>query len=208
MAKQERAIATREALITAAGKVFARLHFESARVADVLEESSVTQGAFYFHFPEGKKQVAEVLIRRQDEQFIQLRDSLASSGLDGLSAILALSDALGQALRSDPVAQAGIRLVTQASTTFPGIAKLPDPAWVDAISAFLYQARGEGNLREGVDVPQASRAIVYMFTGAQMSSFVNDAWSDLPSALRDIEPFVLRSLAVDDFVPQNRSTQA
>lgn len=205
MAKQERAIATREALITAAGKVFARLHFETARVADILEESSVTQGAFYFHFPEGKRQVAEVLIQRQDEQFIQLRDELARSDLDGLSGILALSDALGQALRSDPVAQAGIRLVTQSSTTFPGIAKLPDPAWLEAISAFLYRAEGEGNLRESVEIPQSARAIVYMFTGAQMSSFVNDTWEDLPSALRDVEPFVLRSLAVDDFTPRHRA---
>lgn len=204
MAKQERAIATHEALIAAAGKVLARLHFESARVADILEEASVTQGAFYFHFPEGKRQIAEVLIQRQDEQFIQLRDMLARSELDGISGIFALSDALGQALRTDPIAQAGIRLVTQASTTFPGIAKLPDPAWLEAISAFLYRAEGEGNLRDGVNVPAAARAIVYMFTGAQMSSYVNDTWVNLPDALRDVEPFVLRSIAVDGFMPQNR----
>ncbi|MCC9053536.1 TetR/AcrR family transcriptional regulator [Microbacterium sp. F2E] len=204
MAKQERAIATREALITAAGKVFARLHYETARVADILEESTVTQGAFYFHFPEGKRQIAEVLIRRQDEQFIQLRDKLARSDLDGLSGILALSDALGESLRSDPVAQAGIRLVTQSSTTFPGTAQLPDPAWLEAISGFLHRASGEGNLRDGVEIPQAARSIVYLFTGAQVSSFVNDAWTDLPNALHDVESFVLRSLAIDDFTPRRR----
>lgn len=110
MAKQKRVIETREALITAAGKVFARMYFEYARIADILEEASVTQGAFYFHFPEGKKQIAEVLIQRQDDKFIQLRDALAHSGLDGLSGVLAFSDALGKALQSDPVAQAGIRL--------------------------------------------------------------------------------------------------
>lgn len=113
MAKQERAIATREALILAAAKVFARTHFESARIADILQEASVTQGAFYFHFPEGKKQIAEVLIQRQNDKFIELRDSLAASGLDGLSGIVALSGALGKALQSDPVAQAGIRLVSR-----------------------------------------------------------------------------------------------
>jgi hypothetical protein len=144
------------------------------------------------------------LLRRQDEQFIQLRDQLARSGLDGLSGILALSDALGYALRSDPVAQAGIRLVTQASTTFPGVARLPDPAWLEAISSFLYRADGEGNLRGGVDIPQAARSIVYLFTGAQVSSFVNDNWEDLPSALHDVESFVLRSLAIDGFTPRGR----
>lgn len=205
MAKQERAIATREALVAAAAKVFARLHFETARVADILEESSVTQGAFYFHFPEGKKQVAEVLIQRQDEGFIQIRDELARSGLDGLSAILALSNTLGQALSSDPVAQAGIRLVTQSSTTFPGVAKLPDPAWLDAISGFLHRAEGEGNLREGVEIAQAARSVVYLFTGAQVSSFVNDAWSDLPQTLHDVQSFVLRSIAIDGFVPRSPS---
>lgn len=205
MAKQERAIATREALIAGAGRVFARLHFETARVADILQESSVTQGAFYFHFPEGKRQIAALLIQRQDEQFVLLREELSKSGLDGLSGILALSERLAAALQYDALAQAGIRLVTQASTVFPDVAKLPDPAWIDAISAFLYRADGEGNLRSDVNVPSAARAIVYMFTGAQMSSFVNDSWTQLPDTLRDIEQFVLRSIAVDGYVPADRS---
>ncbi|WP_349884953.1 TetR/AcrR family transcriptional regulator [Microbacterium sp. WHRI 7836] len=200
MPKQDRAIATREALLLGAARVFARLHFESARVADILAESSVTQGAFYFHFPDGKREIAEALIRRQDEQFVALRDHLATSDIDGIAGILALSRTLGEALRSDPIAQAGIRLVTQASTVFPDVARLPDPTWLDAISSFLHRANGEGALRKDVNIATASQAIVYMFTGAQVSSFVNDSWTQLPDALASVESFVLRSLVTDEYL--------
>lgn len=206
MAKQERAIATREALMVAAGKVFSRLHYESARVADILEESGVTQGAFYFHFPKGKKQIAEELIELQNEQFIELRDKLARSDLDGLSGALELSDVLGHLLQTEPIAQAGLRLVTQASTLFPGVAHLPDPAWLEAIAAYLYRADGEGNLRKDVDIPMATRTVVYLFTGAQVSSFVNDAWENLPYALATIEPYILGALAVEGFTRTYPST--
>lgn len=181
--------------------MFARMHFETARVADILEEAGVTQGAFYFHFGGGKIQVAEELIRRQDNQFIVLRDAAFQDELDALSALLKLSEELGKLLQADPLAQAGIRLVTQASSVFPDSARLPDPAWTDAIAALLYRASGEGTLRKDVEVPQAARAIVYLFTGAQVSSYVNDAWAGLPDALRSVESFVLRSLAVEDYQP-------
>ncbi|TDP92416.1 TetR family transcriptional regulator [Leucobacter luti] len=203
MAKQDRAIATRESLVEAACQVFSRMHFESARVVDILEASSVTQGAFYFHFPQGKKQIAEEIISRQDSSFVALRDAVATSGLDGLSGLLRLTDVLGDLLSRDSGTQAGLRLVLQASTNFPEIAHLPDPRWLEAIAGFLHRADGEGNLRKGVDIPLAARTVVYLFTGAQVSSFVNDAWSELPKALRTIEPYVLSSLAVDGFVPQS-----
>ncbi|MBW1637816.1 TetR/AcrR family transcriptional regulator [Microbacterium resistens] len=208
MAKQERAIATREALVAAAGRVFAAKHFETARVADILTEAGITQGAFYFHFPEGKKQIAEELIQRQDAQFIQLRDELFNSDLDGLSAILALSDALGQALHADPVTQAGIRLVTQASTTFPDAAKLPDPTWIDAITTLLDRARNDGGLHDDVDIPAAAYSLVYLFTGAQVSSFVNDNWTNVQHILHAIEPFVLRALTAPGFTPRNHEQNA
>lgn len=205
MPKQQRAIITREALVEAGSRVFARMHFEVARIADVLEEASVTQGAFYFHFPVGKKQLAEEIIRRQDEQFTEIRDHIARSGLDGLSCIFALSEALGKTLKSNHISQAGIRLVTQASTEFPSVAHLPNPAWLDAISAFLYQAKQEGNLREEVEISETSESLIYLFTGAQVSSFVNNSWADLPRALRKMQPLVLHSLAVDGFTPLHRT---
>lgn len=201
MARQDRAIATRDSLIKGAGRVFASVHFETARIADILQAASVTQGAFYFHFPGGKKQIAEAIIERQDNQFIELRDFIDKSGLDGLSGLLALSEQLGKSLQADPIAQAGIRLVTQSSTIFPHVAHLPDPVWLDALGSFMQRARGEGNLRPEIDIPLAARTVVYLFTGAQVSSFVNDAWSDLPYALETIEPYVMQVLAIEGFQP-------
>ena len=76
MAQQKRARATRDSIIRAGAVVFGRQHFDSVRIADLLREIRGTQGGFYFHFT-GKKQVAEELIRRQEQAFVELRDRLA-----------------------------------------------------------------------------------------------------------------------------------
>ena len=51
MAKQERAIRTRQAIVEAAGEVFDEHGYTSTTIAMVLERSAVTKCALYFHFP-------------------------------------------------------------------------------------------------------------------------------------------------------------
>ena len=200
MAKQERGIATRETILLAGARVFGRMHYETARVADILTEASITQGGFYFHFPGGKHQVAEELIQRQDAGFAQLRETAAASQIDGLSSLLALGRTLAENLQTDPVARAGIRLVIQASERFPEVAHLPHPSWLDAIESVLAQARTDGSLRDDVDIPDAARALVYLFTGAQMSSYVNDDWQKLPAAITATLSLVLNALATPAYL--------
>jgi AcrR family transcriptional regulator len=205
VAQQERGIATREAIVLGGAKVFARLHYSTARVADILEAASVTQGGFYFHFRRGKIEVAEEIIRRQDQGFILLRDSILESGDDGLASLLTLSRSLARAVQHDPTAQAGLRLVAQASSEFPGVAKLPDRVWLDAIALFLEQARAEGNLRAEVDIPTAARAVVYMFTGAQTSSFVSNGWRHLEASLEATHWFSMQALATPEYLATTKN---
>lgn len=201
MRKQARGVATRESIINAAGEVFAELHYETTRIADILDRLEITQGAFYFHFPEGKRSVALEVIRRQNARFVALREKIANSELDGIAAVLALVVGAGLLLENDPISRGGIRLVTSASSRFPEVARLPDPTWINAISGFLHIARGEGNLRSDVQIASAASSVVYLFTGAQVSSFVNDQWDQLPEAINATKNFLLRSLAREEYVP-------
>ena len=50
MAKQERAIRTRRAIVEAAGAVFDEHGYASTTIAMVLERAQVTKGALYHHF--------------------------------------------------------------------------------------------------------------------------------------------------------------
>lgn len=64
MARQERAIRTRRALLVAAAEVFDEVGYEAATISDVLKKSGMTKGALYFHFT-SKEELAQWSSRRR-----------------------------------------------------------------------------------------------------------------------------------------------
>lgn len=195
MAQQERARVTRELIIQAGAAVFGRHHFDSVRIADLLSESGVTQGGFYFHFT-GKKQIAEELISRQEQAFVQLRDSLADRAPDDpVRAILQFMTQAAMLLRDDPVARAGMRLVLQATEHFPDVAHMPHPEWIELLEGVLRAAIRNGTLRPDIDAPTTARTLIYLFIGTQVSSYITDDWQSLPEVIETTLSATLRNLA-------------
>ncbi|MGO1411498.1 TetR family transcriptional regulator [Brachybacterium sp. AOP42-E1-35] len=195
MAQQKRARATRESIIRAGAVVFGRQHFDSVRIADLLRESGVTQGGFYFHFT-GKKQVAEELIRRQEQAFVELRDRLAVRAPDDpVHTILLFMTQAAMLLRDDHVARAGMRLVLQAAEHFPDVAYMPHPDWIELIEGVLNAAIGNGTVRPDIDAPTTARTLIYLFIGTQVSSYITDDWQVLPETIETILSATLRNLA-------------
>lgn len=202
MAKQDRAITTRENIVQTGARLFAQKHYESVRMAELLTEAGITQGGFYFHFPEGKKTVAEEIIARQDGRFTELRDAaIADTSLDGLSALIMFLQTVVNEIENNVVMRAGLRLVTQASEHFPEVAHMPHPSWNDAIEAALKKAEAEGSLRPDVDTTIAARGLVLLFIGAQTSSFINDQWESVTDLANTLVDFLRTSIAADGFVP-------
>ncbi|MGN5376815.1 TetR family transcriptional regulator [Streptomyces lasalocidi] len=64
MARQERAVRTRRAVIEAAAAVFAERGYAAATIAEILERAGVTKGALYFHF-DSKEALARGVIDAQ-----------------------------------------------------------------------------------------------------------------------------------------------
>ncbi|QMU98487.1 TetR/AcrR family transcriptional regulator [Microbacterium esteraromaticum] len=202
MAKQERAIATRENILQAGARLFSRKHYEAVRIAELLAEASVTQGGFYFHFPTGKKGVAEELILRQDGRLTAVREAaVADADLDGLSALILFLRRIVTEIEHDIVMQAGLRLVIQAAENFPEVAHMPHPSWNAAIEGALMKAQADAVLRDGVDAVSTARALVLLFIGAQTSSFINDQWRNASATADVLVQFILTSIAAPGFVP-------
>ncbi len=55
---QDRAILTRQAILTAAAGVFEERGYRAATISEILARAGVTRGALYFHFP-SKEDLAE-----------------------------------------------------------------------------------------------------------------------------------------------------
>lgn len=202
MAKQARAITTRENIVQAGARLFAQKHYESVRMAELLTEAGTTQGGFYFHFPDGKKTVAEEIIARQDGRFTELRDTaIADTSLDGLNALITFLRTIVSEIENNVVMRAGLRLVIQASEHFPEVAHMPHASWNDAIEAALKKAEAEGSLRPGVDTTVAARGLILLFIGAQTSSFINDQWQSMTSLADTLVDFLRTSIAAPGFTP-------
>ena len=61
MARQERAIRTRQVILEAAGAVFDEHGYAATTISMVLERAAVTKGALYFHFP-SKESLAQAVL--------------------------------------------------------------------------------------------------------------------------------------------------
>jgi TetR/AcrR family transcriptional regulator, lmrAB and yxaGH operons repressor len=59
---------TRERMVDATARLLARQGYHATGVAQVLSESEAPRGSLYFHFPEGKQQMASAAIERLGEE--------------------------------------------------------------------------------------------------------------------------------------------
>lgn len=57
MAKQDRAIRTRQTILDAAAQVFEKQGYQAATITEILKVAGVTKGALYFHF-QSKEELA------------------------------------------------------------------------------------------------------------------------------------------------------
>ncbi|MBM4602142.1 TetR family transcriptional regulator, partial [Rhodococcus hoagii] len=64
MARQARAVATRQLIVLRASEVFDRVGYYGARVEEIVESARITKGALYFHFG-SKDGLARHIIREQ-----------------------------------------------------------------------------------------------------------------------------------------------
>jgi TetR/AcrR family transcriptional regulator, lmrAB and yxaGH operons repressor len=59
---------TRERMVDVTARLLARQGYHATGLAQVLSESGAPRGSLYFHFPEGKEQMAAEAVRRLGEQ--------------------------------------------------------------------------------------------------------------------------------------------
>ncbi len=209
MTRQARAEITREAIVAAAAKVFARMTFSQATLGDVLREGGVTQGALYFHF-DSKRSLALEIVRRQHEIFAkqaQVEQGLSSGGISGM---IGLSASLARLIASNDVVQAGLRLTTESAADLrsndvdDALITSPYKDWVDFAEQFVREARESGELRTELSDPEVSRLIMSCFTGVQVVSRALTDWQDLLERLVDLWLVMTAALVIDQYRPSRQ----
>jgi AcrR family transcriptional regulator len=190
---QQRAKATRAAVIAGAALVFEEMGYGNASLNDVTARASVTRGALYFHF-KSKEELALAVIAEQHALVRIAAEELATQGQPALETMMGMCRLFGKQLLEEPVVRAGIRLTLEASAFNADIAG-PYADWIATMEALTRQAQAERAVRPEVDAAAFARYLVASFTGVQMVSNVLVARADVLQRIEEMWAFMLPALA-------------
>lgn len=193
---QERAKATRTAVLLAAARVFESRGFAAATISDILAEAGVTRGALYFHF-DSKEGLAREIVSGH----VSWQGRGGDRVRNPIQRLIDHSHAFGMALRTDPIAQASIRLTlernaceTEVLSSYGG--------WVADLEAILTEARAAHLLLDQVSPDSAVRLISSVMLGAQLISECTTGRADLADRIEEIWrlllPVLVEPTVIDD----------
>ncbi|MEU3524269.1 ScbR family autoregulator-binding transcription factor [Streptomyces sp. NPDC038707] len=192
MARQERAIRTRNAVLEAAAAVFAERGYESATIAEILERAEVTKGALYFHFA-SKEELAQGVLEHAvtglpPEQPIKIQ-SFVDTGL-----------ILAHRLPREPLLRGAARLAAdQGAQRFFG---RPWRDWIDVAAGQLTLAKEGGEVLPHIDPDRIAQTMVAAFTGIQLMSQATSEMADIEERVSLLYDIVLPSIAVPGLLGQ------
>ncbi|MGG7465946.1 MULTISPECIES: ScbR family autoregulator-binding transcription factor [unclassified Plantibacter] len=192
-AVQQRSIATRTALLDAAGRVFSRLSYAEARLRDISEEAGISQGSLYFHFG-NKEDIATAVLEAQQEKMTSALASIIEGPESGLDKILILSEALALLMATDPIVQGGTKLSTQAGTGFESAAREPYFEWIRVATSLITQGVEDGSVHPGVNPGSAAEFVNQLFVGVQVLSELEDSWKSMPGRMHEALPHIVTVL--------------
>ncbi|AXL11410.1 TetR/AcrR family transcriptional regulator [Microbacterium foliorum] len=185
--KQQRSIDTREAILSGAARVFARVTYAESRYRDVALESGASEGALYFHFRSKADLARAVLAEQQERMTAVLVETEAEPGT-GLDILLRLMVNLGNLIARDEIVQAGIRLAGQPSTEVTAEVSEPYVEWVRIARALIARGVEDQSIRSDVDVDVYAEFFNAVFVGSQVLSGLEDHWASLPSRIKRLAP--------------------
>ncbi|RKN69287.1 MULTISPECIES: TetR/AcrR family transcriptional regulator [unclassified Microbacterium] len=192
--RQQRSIATREALVLAAGRVFARMTYAEARLKDISEDAQVSPGSMYFHFG-NKKDFALAVLDHEQERMKQVLTEVTGSDDRGLDKLLRLGGGLGELISSDVVVQGGIKLSSQPGTDFGSHSSAPYFQWIEITRTIIDAGIRDGSINPEIDSQVYAVIFNEMFVGAQVIAELADSWQSLPARIQDLKPVLEKLLS-------------
>ncbi|AVZ77951.1 hypothetical protein SLUN_38630 (plasmid) [Streptomyces lunaelactis] len=197
MAKQERAVRTRNALIESAAELFDRDGFELASLSTISARAGVSSGALHFHFS-SKAALADAV----GQEAAQRLDRITQQQADGaLQMLIDATHALIRTLEDDVVLRAGFDLSDSLEhvRAEAGLRR----TWQEWVEDVLVRADGEGSLARGPSVRDAATAVVAVTAGLESLGRQDARWlshTPLTRFWRLLLPRLAESSSLDTLV--------
>jgi AcrR family transcriptional regulator len=194
MPQQQRAIDTRRNALIGAAVAIERHGYEGATIAQMVQESNITKGALYFHFP-SKEAVAEAIIAEQSEWVSQRY----GAGDPPVQTIVDLSYAFVDALHSDPLMRASIRMTIDRAAPAESIVQ-GYSIWISVVSHLLDRGRAAGTLHADVEAGDCAYTITSAITGLQLTSEALCQRRDLADRVENFWRLLIPAIVRPDLV--------
>jgi AcrR family transcriptional regulator len=177
MAQQERAVRTKEAVVTAAAEAFADAGFLGTSMADIFGRAGVTKGALYFHFA-SKEDLATEIVNTEEEAAATIVSEINCSNAPPLQKLVDITFRWAHEIQTNPIVRAGVRLIIEQGT-YNNPMPVPYSQWESIVFGLLADAQERGELERAVDATAMAEFVVSSFTGAQIVSQVQSGHADL-----------------------------
>jgi AcrR family transcriptional regulator len=153
-------LATRAFILQIAAEAFAENGYSETTLADLIERSALTKGAFYFHFP-SKEQLAFAVFEEKQRQWLAAVGTRVLAHEAAIEQLRALGPAIVWLHRED-------RSTFSVSRLARDLRRLPEigeevrkrmQMWVDLVADLVRRAQAEGELPPELD-PVAAAEIL------------------------------------------------
>jgi AcrR family transcriptional regulator len=193
--KQERAVRTRQGILTAAAEAFGAKGYPAVTILDVAEAAGMTKGAVYFHY-ENKDALALAVTEQFYLRVGEIAEAVEQLALPPLGSVAELLLRTATAFRDETVIQAGARL--QLERQLIGVRlPLPYEAYTALITSWLARDRA-ADTRGDLPAPEIlATVLVSAFFGAQHISWVLDDRADLVERTTDLVRTIIPSAEKD-----------
>jgi TetR/AcrR family transcriptional regulator, transcriptional repressor for nem operon len=164
---ERRADTTRQRLIAAASRQFARRSYSMVSLDDILAEAELTKGAMYFHFPSKQALALAIIDDFTDMSRAAVTEALARK-MSGLETLIDLFYLLAVQDTQHEVARAGARLLDTLDNT----TALPPALWqslIEFVTTVIQKAVIEGDVVDH-DPEDIAKMLVALWAGTRRIS--------------------------------------
>jgi TetR/AcrR family transcriptional regulator, transcriptional repressor for nem operon len=169
----KRADTTRQQILRAAARQFARLPYHQVGLDDVLAEAELTKGAMYFHF-RSKHALALAVIDDLTAQSSEVVADLLSRKFSGLETLIDFSYQLAVRDITEDIARAGFNLLESIGRP-EGLQVNLLGAWIQTLAGIVERAIAEGDILDECDPHDVGQLLVSIYLGLRQTSDLDEA---------------------------------
>lgn len=191
----DRGGATRRHILDVAAHAFADHGYYGISLNDIVRETGLTKGAFYFHFP-SKEALALEVFRTKQEEWQTATAAVFGQHPRAIARLNAMLDCNCEMIEADASSRAVGRLCVELSRD-PNIGPRMTvhlSVWFEMVAEQILTAQREGDVRSDIDPRAAAETIVSAFIGVEQVSEALSGLSDFRARLDNLRILTMAAL--------------